>query len=105
MTTGVSDVGGLVDCLVGIHEGKASMEILDKYDETRRRIFSTIVDPTTTGNLKRIIQDPDEAIANDPFVAMLKQAAVDPKIEEELMKVSSSISDTTGQGNADLVCF
>ena len=81
------DVGGVVDCLVGIHEGKASMDILDKYDEIRRRIFSTTVDPTTTTNLKRIMQDADEARAKDPFLTMLDQAAKDPDVMKEIEKV------------------
>ena len=87
LTTGVSDVGCLVDCLAGIHEGKASMDILEKYDEIRRRIFSTIVDPTTTKNLERIMQDADLARTNDEFLKLLDQAAVDPKAAEELEKV------------------
>lgn len=71
------------------------MEILDKYDETRRRIFSTIVDPTTTANLKRIIQKPEDATANDPFFEMIQRAAEDPKAAEELMKVSLGSPDVT----------
>ncbi|KAG8165507.1 hypothetical protein KVR01_004059 [Diaporthe batatas] len=57
LTNGMVDVGGLADCLVGIHRGLTDEGILDKYDSVRRGIFQDVVDGITTANLKRIMQD------------------------------------------------
>ena len=105
LTTGFSDVGGLVDCLAGLHEGKATTDILEKYDEIRRRIFSTIVDPTTTKNLERIMQDADEARANDQFLKLLDQAAKDPIAAEELEKVKIVFRSSPYDMTTDLLLF
>lgn len=37
LTGGIMDAGGLSQCLIGIAEGKATPDILDRYDEVRRR--------------------------------------------------------------------
>ncbi|KKY35456.1 putative fad binding domain-containing protein [Diaporthe ampelina] len=57
LTNGMVDVGGLADCLIGIHRGLATEDILDKYDDVRRGIFQDVVDGITTMNLERIMQD------------------------------------------------
>ncbi|TKA50063.1 hypothetical protein B0A55_12600, partial [Friedmanniomyces simplex] len=50
----LADVGGLYDCLFGIYAGKADESILDKYDEIRREKYRTIIDPISSGNLRRL---------------------------------------------------
>ena len=41
---GVLDIGGLADCLIGMYQGKADAEILDKWAEIRRgRVSITLI--------------------------------------------------------------
>lgn len=51
LTTGVSDIGSLVDCFYGIYDGKATLDTLDKYDEVRREIFFSVIEANFTANL------------------------------------------------------
>ena len=76
LTGGIADVGGLYDCLVGIYKGQAEDSILDKWDQIRREIWHTVINPISTENLKRLYQysGPDEALEKDPFLAMMKKA-------------------------------
>lgn len=87
---GVADAGSLVDCLVGIHTGKATPDILDDYDRIRRDIFNNIVDTTTTTNLKRIMRRPDE-IKEDEFFAVLDRIKHDSATLHALYKASFKI--------------
>lgn len=79
LTNGMVDVGGLADCLIGIHRGVASEDILDKYDSVRRGIFQDVVDGITTANLKRIMQDSSQAVESDPFLQACREAAKNPE--------------------------
>lgn len=79
LTNGMVDVGGLADCLIGIHRGVASEDILDKYDSVRRGIFQDVVDGITTANLKRIMQDSSLALEVDPFLGACREAAQSPE--------------------------
>ncbi|KAI3394865.1 hypothetical protein diail_2152 [Diaporthe ilicicola] len=79
LTNGMVDVGGLADCLIGIHRGVVGEEILDKYDSVRRSIFQDVVDAITATNLKRIMQDSSEALAADPFLRACREAAQCPE--------------------------
>ncbi|KAF3313374.1 hypothetical protein TWF173_006111 [Orbilia oligospora] len=73
LTGGIVDVGGLADCLVGIHEGKTSDKILDEYSRVRIEKYKTIIDPISTENFKRLWgQDPDKVLENDEFIKLLK---------------------------------
>jgi len=47
------DVGGLADCLIGYHEGRAGEEILETYAQVRRDIFLQYIDARSIKNLKR----------------------------------------------------
>lgn len=86
LTGGIADVGSLYDALYGIHTEQVDPDfILNKYDEVRQHIYKTIVDPVSTGNLKRLLLDPtDEAIDNDPFYQMCKRAQHDEAFAKEM---------------------
>lgn len=79
LTNGMVDVGGLADCLIGIHRGVAGEDILEKYDSVRRGIFRDVVDGITTANLKRIMQDSVQALESDPFLKACREAAQSPE--------------------------
>ena len=81
-------MGSLIDCLCGIHDGLASLDILDKYDEVRRQIFLNHVDVVSTANFRRIMQDPEGIAESDPFFQLLTRARQDPEIAASLAKVS-----------------
>lgn len=74
LTGGIVDVGGLSDCLIGIHRGVATEDILDKYDTVRRGIYHDIVDKITAANFKRVMRDPQEALKNDPILVACREA-------------------------------
>ena len=79
LTGGIADVGSLYESLVGIHTGQANDSILDKYDEVRRGIWHSIIDPGSSTNMRRLIDlDPDEAVEKDPLLKMLSQAQKNP---------------------------
>lgn len=93
LTGGIADVGGLYDCLSGIHHGVADDDILDKYSEMRREKYNTIVDPISTGNFKRLWEkSPEETIATDPFFDVVRKAEHDKEFSRSLVTVSSTPS-------------
>lgn len=88
LTGGFADATGLAECLVGIATGQADDSILDKYDEKRRSIYHSVIDPISTSNLYRVsTPDPDTALENDPFLSMCAAAKSDAKIKEKMEKV------------------
>ncbi|KAJ9610296.1 hypothetical protein H2200_005073 [Cladophialophora chaetospira] len=91
LTTGIADVGSLIDCLYGIHDGVASLNILDKYSEIRREIFLTKTDVISTANFKRVMQDAEGIADRDPFFQILAQAKRDPAIAKSLIEAQLSI--------------
>lgn len=87
LTGGLVDIGGLYDCLIGIYKGLASPDILDKYDEIRRKIHKEIIDPVSTSNMKRLFdQDPDEALQKDEFLQLAKKTETDPELGREMQR-------------------
>ncbi|KAK4942593.1 hypothetical protein LTR10_017722 [Elasticomyces elasticus] len=88
LTTGVADVGSLIDCLYGIHTGVTSLSILDKYDEKRRQIFLDITDVMSTANFKRIMQGAEGVAERDPILQLLAKAQTDPNVAAALSKAS-----------------
>ncbi|RYP01441.1 hypothetical protein DL764_006211 [Monosporascus ibericus] len=74
LTSGIVDVGGLSDCLIGIHRGVATDGILDKYASVRRGVYENVVDRMTTANLKRLMTEADAAVENDDFLKALRSA-------------------------------
>lgn len=87
LTTGICDAGSLVDCLLGIDSGEATMDILDLYDEHRRRIFKEVTDATSTANLKRLPQKPDGLTETDPIFKLMGAARTDPEMAQKLVEV------------------
>jgi len=74
-------VGGLVDCLVGINEGKATPDILDKYNEVRQEMYKKFIDPISSDNFQRLWgQDPEQALETDDFLKLLKKTEQDKKL-------------------------
>lgn len=79
---------GLADCLQGIAAGQADDGILDKYDEVRRSIFHTVIDPISTANFLRVSTlDTEAEIQKDPFISMCAAAKKDPEVKEKMEKV------------------
>ncbi|KAK6361286.1 hypothetical protein TWF730_005022 [Orbilia blumenaviensis] len=73
LTGGIVDVGGLADCLIGIHQGKTSDKILDEYSRVRIEKYKTIIDPISSENFRRLWdQDPEKALEKDEFLKLLK---------------------------------
>ena len=84
---------GIVDCFYGIHDGKANLDILDKYDEARRNVFHTVTDVISTANLNRVRSDADSLLnGGDPFFALLDAAKKDPSLFQKFAEVSSPSS-------------
>ncbi|KAK8163125.1 hypothetical protein BKA80DRAFT_290286 [Phyllosticta citrichinensis] len=85
LTGGIVDVGGLYDCLAGIHEGVADEAILDTYSDVRRQKYLDVTDPVSRENIRRLFdQDPEQASEKDEFIKLINRAAVDKKTREEL---------------------
>lgn len=88
LTSGIADVGGVVECLCGVYDNKAGLDILEEYDRLRREVYNTITDPITRTNLARIRRDPETLIRNqDPFFTMLDKSKKDPKMLDDIEKV------------------
>ncbi|PVH73225.1 FAD/NAD(P)-binding domain-containing protein [Cadophora sp. DSE1049] len=84
LTGGIVDVGGLFDCLIGIHNGVANDSILDKYDEIRRQKYLELIDPISTENIRRLFdQDPDKAMETDEFLKLCKKTETDEAFSRE----------------------
>ncbi|KEF56921.1 uncharacterized protein A1O9_07111, partial [Exophiala aquamarina CBS 119918] len=77
LTGGLADVGSLVDCIRGIHEGRASLKILEVYCQKRRAIYHNFIDPVSTANLNRCRQEASGALKNDEVLKMIKIASED----------------------------
>ena len=80
MTGGIADAGGLFDCLVGIHEGKADHSILDKYSEIRSQKWRDVINVTSTENLKLLSSVPSEKAAETELIQRLRWAAANPEL-------------------------
>ncbi|USP74122.1 FAD/NAD(P)-binding domain-containing protein [Curvularia clavata] len=85
LTGGIADVGGLYDCLLGIHTGRTTPAILDSYDEIRREKWNTVVNPISSANIRRMFdQNPDTALEDDKILQMIKQAETNPDLLKRL---------------------
>lgn len=87
MVTGICDAGSLVDCLWGIDSGEASTDILDLYDEKRRKIFEEVTNARSIANLERLRQMPDNVVQTDPLFKALTAAKTDPELAKKLLQV------------------
>lgn len=87
LTGGFADVGGLCDCLYGIFSGQADDSILDKYDEVRREKYWSIIDPISSGNIRRLWHPSKEDIAKDEFFQKVKRAESDRDFAMQMAEV------------------
>jgi 2-polyprenyl-6-methoxyphenol hydroxylase-like FAD-dependent oxidoreductase len=87
LTGGFADVMGLAECLEGISSGQADDGILDKYDEVRRSIYHSVIDPISTLNFYRVSTSDPDTVKDDPVLSLWAAAKDDPKLKENLEKV------------------
>ncbi|KIW38763.1 uncharacterized protein PV06_09708 [Exophiala oligosperma] len=92
LTGGIADVGSLVDCLQGIHGGRAGLKILDIYDEKRREIYHNLIDPMSSSNLKRVIQDGSTALEKDPILQYISFASKEPAEAANLFHMQDALT-------------
>ncbi|KAF7535041.1 hypothetical protein G7054_g5740 [Neopestalotiopsis clavispora] len=79
LTGGIVDVGGLVDCLIGIYKGRADDNILDIYSKVRREKYQQFVDPISSANLVRMHdKDPNTVLQRDEALQMMNSVGNDP---------------------------
>ncbi|KAM5347485.1 hypothetical protein ACJ41O_010490 [Fusarium nematophilum] len=74
LTGGLVDVGDLFNCLAGIHDNRATPDILDKYDHFRREKYKKFINTISESNLKRMKSDADDVEANDPDLVAMREA-------------------------------
>ena len=83
-------MGGLFDCLMGIHRGVADDSILDKYSEIRKKIWETVIDPMSRENFRRLYdQDPTKARENDEFFKLCVKGETDQQTAQSIILVST----------------
>jgi len=96
LTGGLVDVGNLFDCLYGVYTGQADESILDRYSEIRIEKYKEIIDPISSGNIKRLWDASPEAVAEEPFFNAVKRMKVDKEFAEQMEKVSSNSTRCIG---------
>ncbi len=84
LTGGFADVGGLYDCLYGIYSGQADEGILDKYSDIRRQKYLEVINPISSGNLKRL-WDPN-VIEDDQFIKSIRRAKEDKEFASQMQQ-------------------
>jgi 2-polyprenyl-6-methoxyphenol hydroxylase-like FAD-dependent oxidoreductase len=90
---GVLDVGALAECFIGIYQGRAGEEILDKYAEIRREKFMKYVNPRSIKNMERLRNlDPEKALEKDKFLQLLADLEKKPKDTREFLLVGFHFS-------------
>lgn len=86
------DIAGLADCFIGLHQGKASAEILDTWATVRRDIFLKYIDTRSIKNIERIWKsDPWTVAETDKFFGILKELNKDKAALREFLLKESSI--------------
>lgn len=85
LTGGLADIGGLFQCLEGLHSGLADPSILTTWSDVQVRKWHEIINPISSGNIKRLFdQDPETALENDEFLKMLKKAETDVELSRQM---------------------
>ncbi|KEF54371.1 uncharacterized protein A1O9_09537 [Exophiala aquamarina CBS 119918] len=97
LTGGIADVGSLIDCLQGIHEGRTSLKILDVYDKKRREIYHNVIDPMSSSNLRRMFQDGSTALEKDPILQYINFASKETAETAKLLHVASNLPLSPGR--------
>ena len=86
LTGGIVDVGGLADCLIGLHLNKADDSILDIYSQVRREKYQIFVDPASSANLVRMYDShPETILERDEGLRKIDETASDPGKMKELV--------------------
>ncbi|CAK7217557.1 hypothetical protein SCUCBS95973_003195 [Sporothrix curviconia] len=86
ITGGFVDVGGLVDCLVGIWDGRADESILDLYSEKRIEKWKTVIDPISSENFRRVSDaNPDTILERDAWMQLCKKVEGDAPATKQLL--------------------
>ncbi|EKG10475.1 Pyoverdine biosynthesis [Macrophomina phaseolina MS6] len=84
LTGGIVDVGGLYDCLAGIHDGLAYESILDVYSDVRRKMWTDVIDPISSENIRRLFaQDPEKAAETDEFLKLVNRVEKDEELRKQ----------------------
>ncbi|KAH7036394.1 hypothetical protein B0J12DRAFT_713362 [Macrophomina phaseolina] len=84
LTGGIVDVGGLYDCLAGIHDGLADESILDVYSDVRRKMWTDVIDPISSENIRRLFaQDPEKAAETDEFLKLVNRVEKDEELRKQ----------------------
>ncbi|KAK3710338.1 hypothetical protein LTR37_010404 [Vermiconidia calcicola] len=89
LTGGFADVGGLYDCLYGISSGQCDDSILDKYSDIRREKYQDVIDPISSGNLRRL-WDP-KAIEDDEFIKMVRRTNTDGEYAGQMREGAKAV--------------
>jgi hypothetical protein len=85
----VLDVGGLADCLIGLHQGLCDDSILDKWAEIRREKFLKFVDRRSRKNMERLRgKDPEATVKSDEFLKILRSMEGDDEATKKFLLVS-----------------
>ncbi|KAJ3519628.1 hypothetical protein NM208_g14052 [Fusarium decemcellulare] len=79
----VADVGSLFDCLMAIHEGKATDDILDVYSDVRREKFNTIINPQSQSTMRTIFSDPKDIVPNHPMYKFSQLLQTNPELAKK----------------------
>lgn len=90
LTGGLVDAGNLFDCLYGIATGQLDDSILDKYSDVRIKAYKEIIDPVSSGNIRRLWDRSPEAIKSDMLFQNAKRAETDKEFEKEMKQVSDA---------------
>jgi len=93
LTGGIVDVGGLLQCFEGIHQGVADDSILDVYCATQRKKWHELINPISTANIRRLFQqDPDKAMEEDEYLQIIKKAEMDISLSRELQEAANELN-------------
>lgn len=89
LTGGIVDIGGLFDCLAGLYTNAADDSILDIWAQVQRQKYFDIVNPVSSGNIRRLFaQDPERAMEEDQFLQDAKRSESDIEFSRELQSSS-----------------
>ena len=95
LTGGIADVAGLFQCMEGLHKGIADESILSTWSDVQREKWHTIINPVSSGNIRRLFQqDPDTALEDDQFLQAVKRGETD-------IEFSRSMQSSTNKLNHD----
>lgn len=103
LTGGIVDVGNLYDCLIGIYANRATEDILVKYSEVRRDLYSNVIDTISSSNMRRMFASPETVTETDDFFKLCKRAETDTDLACQLQRVSTRgmMRAVTGKIKAD----